>query len=253
MFIEERLKLILERLREEESLSVEQIGEFLNVSKDTVRRDLRKLEARNLVTRTHGGVMRPQLLAFEPTFEERNLKYSEEKLKISKKAASLVRSGDIIFIDAGTTTEGMIDFLKDINNLTIITNALNVALKTVPLMNITTIILGGLLRKGNLSTVGPDTEDILREYHASKAFLGVSAIKPAFGLMTPNRYEAEIKKLMIKSAFEVYILSDHSKLNRIELVSFAPLDEKINLISDGQVPDAIIREYEAYGARFILA
>jgi DeoR family fructose operon transcriptional repressor len=241
MFIEERLEKILQLVRQEGRVSVKEAHEFLGVSEDTVRRDFTRLSEKSLVVRTHGGVMSKDRVSFDPGMKEKTVQHQQEKEKIARLAATKVDDGDVIIIDAGTTTERMIQYIAEHQDLTVLTDALNIAVETTK-RNIHTIILGGDIRISTLSVTGPDAVDMIKHYHADKLFMGVSAISINKGLMTPNRLEAEIKRGLIDISTDVVVLADHSKIDRTSLFSFGTLNDISYLVTDWKADNTFIDE-----------
>lgn len=242
MFIEERLEKILRVVNEKDRLTVKDASKILDVSNDTIRRDFKRLVKRNLVLRTHGGIVTKSNVLFDPTIEERIVEHKEEKEQIAQKAASLINDSEIIILNAGTTTERIIKHLSDIKSLVVLTNALNIAIKTVKYPNIETIIIGGNIRKGRLSIIGPDSMNMIKNYHAQKLFLGISAVSVKRGFMTPNRMEAEINSELLKISEKVIVVSDSSKIGRTSLYSFGNIDDIDVFITDSKVDNEFIGE-----------
>jgi len=232
MFLEERLEKILKIVSEKDRLTVKQASKLLGVSNDTIRRDIIKLVKSNLVMRTHGGIVSKSSILFDPALEERVIEHKEEKELIATQASSMINDSEVIILNAGTTTERIIKYLSNVKNLIILTNALNIAINTIRYSNIETIIIGGNVRKGNLSIIGPDSINMIKNYHAEKLFIGISAISIERGLMTPNRMEAEINSELLKIAKKVIVVADSSKIGRMSLYSFGTIDDIDVLITD---------------------
>ncbi|MCL4377738.1 MAG: DeoR/GlpR family DNA-binding transcription regulator, partial [Actinobacteria bacterium] len=210
MFLEERLEKILKIVSEKDRLTVKEASSLLGVSNDTIRRDIIKLVKNNLVMRTHGGIVSKSNILFDPALEERVIEHKEEKELIATQASSMINDSEVIILNAGTTTERIVKYLSNVKNLIILTNALNIAINTIRYSNIETIIIGGNVRKGNLSIIGPDSINMIKNYHAEKLFIGISAISIERGLMTPNRMEAEINSELLKIAKKVIVVADSS-------------------------------------------
>jgi DeoR/GlpR family transcriptional regulator of sugar metabolism len=241
MFIEERLDRIINLVQEKNKVTVKEVVDFLGVSIDTVRRDFTRLKEKGLVLRTHGGIISKESVSFDPGISEKIIQFKQEKEKIGFRAANLINDSEIIIIDAGTTTEEIVKHILDKKDLTVVTDALNIALATTR-ANINTIILGGSIRISTLSVVGPDAINMIKNYHADKVLLGVSAISVEKGLMVPNRMEAEMKKGLIEMANQIIVLADHSKINKTALYSFASISAIDVLITDSKANPAFIEE-----------
>jgi DeoR family fructose operon transcriptional repressor len=252
MFIEERLEKILGLVNEKGRVTVKEINQVLNVSADTIRRDFTRLAQKGLVLRTHGGIMSRESVSFDPGMNEKVVQHQNEKEKIAELAASLVNNSDTVIIDSGTTTERIIKHIANRTDLTILTGALNIAVEAIK-RNITTIILGGIIRVSTLSITGPDAEDMIKHYHADKLLLAVSAISRTKGLMTPNRMEAEIKKEFMKRADEIIVVADHSKMGKTALYSFGSLEDVSVLVTDADSDHDFIKELRDLDIEVLIA
>lgn len=252
MFIEERLERILRRLAFKGSLSVGEASEYLGVSPDTSRRDFTRLTKRGLAVRTHGGLMSAERVSFDPAMREKVVQNREEKEAIGRAAAALVGDAQTIVIDAGTTTERIVGFLSGRKDLTIITDALNIAVETTK-RELPTIIVGGAIRSSTLSITGPDAVDMIRHYHADKLFLGVSAVSLTKGLMTPNRLEAEIKRALMEIAGEIIVVADSAKINKTALYSFGTLKDVSVLVTDAGADTAFLEAVTELNVKVVTA
>jgi DeoR family fructose operon transcriptional repressor len=252
MFIEERLNKILKLVTEKNRVTVKEAVDFLEVSADTIRRDFSRLADKGMVFRTHGGIMSKESVSLDPGMTEKVVQHQSEKESIAKKAAQLVNNSEIIIIDAGTTTERIVKYLADKSNLTVLTDALNIAVEST-LRNISTIILGGIIRSSTLCIIGPDAVEMIRHYHADKLIMGVSGISAAKGLMTANRMEADIKKELIKIANQTIVVADHSKLHKTALYTFGALEDIDVLVTDKDVGQDFIKELQQYEIEVVLA
>jgi len=253
MFLEERLEKILEIVNEKGRLTVKSASKILKVSNDTIRRDFLKLEKTNLVIRTHGGIVSKGNIIYDPSLDERIIEHKEEKELIGKKAALLVNDSDVIILNAGTTTESIIKYLSNVKNLTIITNALNIAIATIRYPNIETILIGGNIRKNTLSIIGPDSLKMIENYHAGKIFIGARSLSIEKGLMSPNRMESEINAKLLKIVEKVIVVADSSKIGGTNLYSFASIDQIDIFISDNKADKEFIEELKKRKKEVMLA
>lgn len=251
MFIEERLNKILELVQSRRRITVTEASAYLQVSLDTARRDFSRLDEMGLVLRTHGGIMSKESVSFDPGMTDKGVQHGDEKEAIAKKAAGLIMESEIVIIDAGTTTERMVKYLPENKNITVLTDALNVAVESTR-RKLNTIILGGVIRNSTLCVTGPDAVEMARHYHADKLIMGLSALSTTKGLMGPNRIEAEIKKELIKAANQVIVVADHSKLQKTALYSFGTLDDIDILITDKNADPAVLKELEAHDIEVVL-
>ena len=253
MFKEERFQRILDTLKLKRRLSVADASALLHVSVDTVRRDFDRLSQQKLVVRTHGGIVAYESVSIESSFPEREVKFRAEKARIAKAACELIRDHDTIIIDAGTTTAEMIPHLSRFEDLNVLTNTLNIANELMKIPQLKVTVFGGSVRHETLAIVGPDTEEMCRSYHADKLFLSVSAASIEKGLMNPNRSECEIKRALIKTANQVIVVTDSSKIGKMALYSFSEIDCVSTFITDTKADQGFVKELNSRNIQVILA
>lgn len=233
MFAEERRKEIIDLLKNKKRASVNDLSDKFDVSRATIRRDLSELEKNGFLRRTHGGAILSGSSKLEPSFKEKEDKLAAEKKAIGKKAASLVKNGDTIFIDAGTTTKYIIDFLKDKNNLTIVTDALHIINKINNIdLDCELIVIGGNFKWSTEAMIGPMAEDDLKKLRVDKSFIGSNGFNLESAATTPDLREAKIKEIAIKIAGENFLLFDQSKWEEIYFYRFAELKQIDFIITD---------------------
>ncbi|MBM7565085.1 DeoR/GlpR family DNA-binding transcription regulator [Paenibacillus sacheonensis] len=255
MIVIERRHRIKERLLKERSVKVADLVREFNVSEETVRRDLNQLEKEGLIVKNYGGaVLADDLqIAFNqiPPVEQRKFELFEEKDAIGAAAASLVRDGQIVILDSGSTAWCVARYLKALNELTVVTNGVNIAEECASAEGTNIFLLGGKLIKKSMSIVGPQAEAEMRKYNADYVFLGTSGISLKKGFTSSDPYEAEIKRAMIESAQQVVVVADHSKFSRQALLSFSGFDNVDMLITSDLVEPALLQEIEAQGVKVI--
>lgn len=227
MLTEERFKLILDILKEKKSVTVSELVEELNISESTVRRDLTSLSKMGKLNKVHGGA----------TFLEEGYKNEEldvkikhtlnvdEKKRIGKFAASLIEEGDFIYIDAGTSTEVMIDYINE-KKAIYVTNGIVHAKKLVQ-KGLEAFILGGQIKLSTEAIIGIEAVSNIKKYNFTKCFMGTNGIDLKAKFTTPDVNEALLKKEAINRSKKVYILSDVSKFNKISSITFGSLDKAI--------------------------
>ncbi len=242
MFSEERLERLLDLLRLRKHVSAQEAADYCQVSLGTIRRDFKKLAERNQVLRMHGGILAKDDYAYESRTEVRKGEHSDAKKAIACKAAEFVDDGEVVAIDAGTTTVYTVDCLKEREHLTIVTYSLDIANETVKYPHLTTVIAGGMIRHKTLSVMGPETIDMLRKMHVDTLLLAASALTLEDGLMNGHSMEAEVKKLLIEIADRVILLADSSKIHKKALVSFASLEDVDMFITDHGADPAFIQQ-----------
>ena len=208
-----RRERILALLRRNGQVRVAELAKALGVSQVTVRADLEALERQGLLKRLRGGAVPWEARRFELPLEVTKAVHAREKEAIGKRAAALVKDGDVVILDVGSTTTEMAKALSPtLKDVVVITSALNIALLLEGHPGITVIVTGGRLRPLQHSLVNPFGTLLLEELNADKAFLGCNGVHPERGFTNTNLEEAEIKKVMVRAAREVYFLADHSKL-----------------------------------------
>ena len=225
MFTEERYNKILQALKVKGIISVTELVKLLNASESTIRRDLNSLHNEGLLKKIHGGAT----LITEGTAKhdyEVNIRKSlnvDEKNEIASYAASLIEDGELIYLDAGTTTESLIQFIEA-KDITVVTNAIVHAKKLLE-KNIKTLMLGGELKSVTEAIVGPITIEHLKKYNFTKGFFGANGVTNEHGYTTPDVNEAMVKAEAIKRCNRAFVLCDSSKLNEVSYITFAEIKE----------------------------
>lgn len=248
MFAEERKQKILAILQRSPAVRVDDLGRTLNVSVASVRRDLADLERSGFLKRTHGGAVSNRLAGFELPLADKKDRHQPEKSAIAALAAGLVRTGDTILLDSGSTTREIALELRHRSGLTIVTNALNIGWDLAA-SDVDLIITGGQLRPGILSQVGPIAERVIAGLRVDKLFLGANGIDLEKGITTPNLTEAQTKRAMIDSAAEVILVADHTKFGRITFGHICDLGRVHTIITDEGVPQRIAEAIEQRGVK----
>ncbi len=234
MLIEDRLNKIKKLIQEHKSISIETLVAKLNVSKDTIRRDLIKLEQENGIRRTHGGAMINNRDALIYDYNQRSSTLSNIKDKIAQKGAELIKNNTSVILDSSTTVEAIIPYLNDKNTLAI-TNSLTNANLLAKQKNNEIKILPGQLNKEQLFLFGSETIQKLSEYRVDYVLLGVFAISEN-GLFIHTEEEGLVKRQMIKQGTTVIALADHTKFNTtgffkvcdLSFIDYLVTDEKPN-------------------------
>lgn len=223
MFPEERRTAILNRLAGEGRVGVAPLAAAFEVSEVTIRQDLAYLEERGLLKRTHGGAI-PLETGFELPFARTAGAFLEEKARIAQAAAATIRDGETILLDVGTTTTAIARALAGHRQLTVVTNALNIAILLEEAPEMTVIVTGGTLRATQHSLVNPLGLEVLAHVRADRAFLGANGIEHKAGVTNANFPEAEIKRAMLASARWKILVADSSKIGRVATAVVAPLN-----------------------------
>jgi DeoR family transcriptional regulator of aga operon len=253
MLIEERRQHVLSQIQRDGRVLVSEISEALGISRITIRKDLDNLESRGLVKRTHGGALAAQHLSLlDPPVDKKHLQRWKEKQRIAEAAATLVREGECILLDSGTTTTAVAQALRCFGKLTIITNGVNIAADLAS-TNFEIILLGGPMRKNALSIVGPSAEEMLREIRADILFLGVDGFDPVAGITTPNVLEARVNRAMVQASRRVIAVCDSTKFSRRSLAKIVSPSAIHTIITDTQISTEDLEALTNFGIEVILA
>ncbi|MBM7688574.1 DeoR family transcriptional regulator [Enterococcus ureilyticus] len=236
MLTEERHQAILHLLDQQSVVKSQELASLLNASESTIRRDLQDLEDAELLERVHGGAKRILNLGFEQNMTEKSSKNTQEKQAIASLAAQFVHHGDVIYLDAGSTTLEMLPFLSG-KNVTVVTNSVHHAAKLGDL-NINTMILGGALKLSTKAIIGATSMEQLSHFRFNKVFMGMNGAHLEFGLTTPDPEEAALKRLAITQAEEAYVLIDQSKLNKVTFTKVTDLEDVI-LLTNHCLPELL--------------
>jgi DeoR family transcriptional regulator, fructose operon transcriptional repressor len=217
------------------------------VHEATIRRDLSEIEQEGLLKRTHGGVIIEQWTHNEPSFNERSTQSLDQKMRIGKMAASLVQDGENIIIDSGTTTLHIARNLVHRSHITVVTNDMNVAAELREAPRIKVILTGGELYPSSYMLNGMFTDQVLRSLHVEKAFIGTTALHPQHGLMHPEAQLVPAKQGMIRSAHEIIVVTDDTKLGKVSLHSVAPLSSIHTLVTGKEAPEHMLKPFQDSG------
>lgn len=244
MFAEERKVEILKLMESGKNVKVGDLSQWFEVSESTVRRDLQEMEKEGLIQRTHGGAISIHS-SLELSYQEKEIRFYDAKLKIAKAAAALVQDEETVFLDAGTTTLQIAYALKG-KTIKVATNSMDIAQVFEEDPHVEVIVLGGSLRKNIRSLVGFLTNEMLGRLHFDKVFLAANAVDPEFGVTTPNLIEAETKQHMVKAGKEVILVVDHSKLWERTMCKVCSLSEINLLLIDDELDEADLKSLRQY-------
>ncbi|MGX5378163.1 DeoR/GlpR family DNA-binding transcription regulator [Ligilactobacillus sp. LYQ135] len=223
MLAEERRQIILDMLKSNRIVKVQEICKRTHCSESSVRRDLQVLEERGLLERVHGGAKINYALQNEPDMFGKALQNPNAKEAIGRHAAMHINSEDVIFLDAGTTTLAMVDYLPQNKGITVVTNGILHA-SALAERHIQTILLGGQLKATTKAIVGINAIEQLSKLRFNKAFLGINGVHPLDGYTTPDPDEAAIKEFALQKSQHTFVLADSSKLNEVSFMQVAPLN-----------------------------
>ena len=245
----ERRALILRLLEQQEEVLVTDLSRQTGISEVTIRKDLTILQNRHLLLRTRGGAMRrPVENSNEDTAIERKQLFNfKEKERIGIEAAKLIKDGDYIMFDSGTTTLEVARHLDKFHDLHIITNAMNIATELMNYKRFDVVFLGGNIRQNSLSTVGPLALSVLRNFSRYKLFLGVDSFSIENGISTPSLEEALLNQIMVQQADKVFAVFDSSKFNKRSYVHVADVNELDCIITDRAIPVGMTAKLKSLG------
>ncbi len=245
----ERRALIMRLLEQNEEVQVTDLSRDTGISEVTIRKDLTILQNRNLLIRTRGGAMRRPIenQNEDTTIAKKRMFNFREKERIGEEAAKLIKDGDFIMLDSGTTTLEVARHLEKFNNLHIITNAMNIATELMNYKRFDVVLLGGNVRINSHSTVGPLALSVLRNFSRYKLFLGVDSFSIENGVSTPSLEEALLNQIMIQQADKVIAVFDSSKFNKRSFVHIADADQIDCIITDRAIPPGMSSKLKTVG------
>jgi DeoR family transcriptional regulator, aga operon transcriptional repressor len=243
----ERRRRICELLREEGRVTVDALATRFGISQVTIRADLSALESVGALTRTHGGALLPDEI--DQPLGVKQLQQHSEKVRIAQAATALIRDGETIILDSGTTTAEIARALRkaELRSINVITNALNVAALLMDVESVRLIVPGGVLRRESNSLSGPMAEMALANLQADRLYLGADGLDPKIGVMTPHLQEAELNAKMMRIARQVVVVADSSKLLRRNISLIAKVEQIHMLITDTAAPAPAIEELRKRG------
>jgi len=238
----ERRDNIIKQLQKNGKVRVDELSEQFGVTTVTIRNDMDFLEEKGILYRTHGGALIRNNVYNDTSIEEKQKLNKEEKLKIGQKAAELVKDGQAVLLDSGTTTLQIAYQLGERKELTLMTNALIIALEMAKYNGINVMLTGGTLRAESCSLVGPDAEKTIKNYFFDILFLGVDGLDIGYGLTTPNPMEAQLNRIMVQRAKQVIAVTDSSKLGRHSFSYICDLDMISKIITDHKISSTFEQE-----------
>jgi DeoR family fructose operon transcriptional repressor len=255
VYAAERQQLLADRLQADGRLVVIEIAEELDVSSETVRRDLAVLERDGLARRVHGGAVATQALRIlEPGLAQRTTTHTEQKARIGRAAVDLLPpDGGSIALDAGTTISHLVDEIPVDHQLTAVTHAIPIAAKLITIPSVSLHVLGGRVRGVTAAAVGQSVVESLAAMHVDVCFLATNAADPELGLSTPDADEAAAKRALMRSATTVVALFDSSKLAERHVFSFATYDDLDVVVTDDGISPDDVAALEARDVKVVIA
>ncbi|NTJ43890.1 DeoR/GlpR transcriptional regulator [Agrobacterium larrymoorei] len=253
MLSEPRRRRILEWLQEEGSARVRELASAFRVSEATIRQDLERLENEGFITREHGGAYLNTAAPQAGTMSLHHQDNMDKKRRIGALAASLVKDGETLILDAGTTTTEIATRLTGRRDLTLITNALNIAIILGSVPSFAVHMPGGQFKSPTLSLSGDKSVEYFRNIFAGKLFLATAGVALDAGLTYPSFADLQLKEAMIKAAAHVYLVADSTKINRSSFTRLGSLDVINSFITDDGISDRDAKEFEKRGIELLIA
>lgn len=234
---EKRKRKILDQISREGKVEVLALAEELQVSTETIRRDLERLDVEGRLKKVHGGAIRLRSDSLELPFDEKTLIHAQEKAAIGKFAASMVKNGDTVMIGNGTTTLEVIRNLQNHSNVTLVTHSTPALLLAMEVFPGRIIFLGGEVNRHQKSTSGPLAEQILHQLRVNKVFISAGGVSLIDGITDYELSEASISRKMMERADEAIVLADHSKFGQSTFANVCSLADVYTIVTDRQIPE----------------
>jgi DeoR/GlpR family transcriptional regulator of sugar metabolism len=250
---EERQQLILKTLQNNRQVTVAELSLRFDVSEVTVRRDLREMAEQGMVRRAHGGAVAAAPAPPEPPVVQRMVQTESCKECIGRAAAALISDGESVFVGSGSTTTYVARHLTGRKGLTVVTNALTIAIELASAEGVTIVVTGGMMRDSELSLIGHIAEQSLREVRVDKIIMGMQAISLEEGMTNDYLPEVMTDRTIIEMAPELILVADHTKFGKVASAYVAPIERVTTLITDAQTAPKTLRRLEEMGVRVIVA
>ncbi len=247
LYPQERHTRILDLVATRGRVEVTTLADELDVTTETIRRDLTKLVRQGLVRRVHGGAIHVERLGYEPTMSVRGERFAAEKERIARAATELLPDGGSILLDSGTTTMALVRLLPQDRPLTIVTNSIPAAVLLAAMPKVDFYLLGGRVRARTAAAVGGWAASALGELVIDVAFIGTNGLTVEHGLTTPNPDEARTKAAMIAASRRVVLLADHSKVGAVQFCKFGDIAQIDTLITDVGLDEETAEKLSLHG------
>lgn len=244
---------IVKKIIADRMVKVSDLVDYFHVSIETIRRDLEFLEQGGYLRRVYGGAVIDGLYGEEPEYESRKVKNYAEKQAIAAKTADLIENGDTVFVDVGTTLLEVARQLCSKTNLTVITNATLIANEIINNSNNRVILLGGELRRGELSVSGFICDENLKYFTANKAIIGVGGLTLRTGLTDYHLEESNNRRTMINNVSKVIVVADYSKFGVTAMNVICPLSKIDTIVTDWSVSPKVISDFKEAGVNMVIA
>lgn len=231
MLAAERMAKILEILNDKGSVRVEYLAKELDVSEMTIRRDLEKCQKLGTVQRCYGGAVLKTDIGHEVDYQDKRELHQDKKLLIAQYCAGLVTPGTTVYLDAGTTTFEIAQKIKNIENITVVTNDLEIVALLVK-SDVNIFLLGGFVQKSTGSMIGNFAEQMMNDLRVDISFMGAMCIDSDFDILTPTLEKAFLKRLITKNSNKSYLVVDSSKFYKQSFIKQNNLHDYTGVITD---------------------
>lgn len=248
----DRLRAMLSLLSTDSTAAVDDLAAALSVSSATVRRDLSQLASQGLVLRSHGGAVRVDR-GYELPIRYRETSQAAEKRRIAAMASGLVADGAVVGITGGTTTMEIARALANRQNLTVVTNALNIGAELALRPNVRLVVTGGIARPASFELSGPAAERTIQDYNLDISFVGVDGVHPTAGCTTHNDAEALTNAALVRRAATVVVAADSTKLGQVKFARICRIEDVDHLITDASAAARWVESFQAAGVDVMLA
>lgn len=253
MALNQRRVKILNLIREDGHAKVQDLSKIFKVTDVTIRQDLEVLENMGYIQREHGGAFLKDVGSFAKTGQLLNQSHIEEKREIALKVLELINEEDSIILDSGSTTTEIAKLLINYKKLTVITNALNIALILGENPGISLIVTGGEFKAPTLSLTGKMAADSFKDIHANKLFLATAGISSDMRLTYPSLSDLIVKSAMIKSADQAYLVADSSKIGISSLANLGSISLIQTIITDNKISNESIEKIRRKNVNIIFS
>lgn len=255
MIKRERQERIIKSLQAEGQASVADLSNRFGVTKMTIRRDLQELQDQGLAQRLHGGAVSTGLyhLKLEPPILQRTKEQASAKRSIAKIVAAMIGEDETIFIGSGTTALVVAEALSHRGNLTVVTNALTIANALASSQGITVIVIGGFLRRSELSLIGHLAEIAIKDIRVDKVIMGIRGIHPEHGLTSSHLQELITDRSIMGISDKVIIVADHTKFGYVASSRLGPVTDSTTIVTDFNAPNDLVQIIREMGVEIIIA
>lgn len=248
----QRQQSLLDLLKMNNAMSVSELAKKLGMSMMTIRRDLEYFEQNGIIEKVHGGAVLLKNDNEQPSFQERVVEYSVEKYKIGKEAAKLIKKGDIVVFDSGTTPLAIIENIPDNLEFTAITTGLITAIDLCNKPKVNVVSIGGNVHSSSFTSINYLAVDMIKRFNADMAFISTKAFSMPGGTYESLLPLIEIKRAIVSVSKKVILVADHSKFENKSLSLSIPLENIHTIITDDKTPEFVVKDLENVGKEIIV-